>query len=179
MNIRSPVNYFLDINYSNKMVGEPVLMHIPLPSRQTKLESQQQHQQHQQQKHQQHQHQQHQQQQPGRRSRSESRTGLLSSRLESQVERERKVKIERENQLLLKKILDCHHGVDRRRTSSIPPPPSKAPRAPRGRRCFSPIKTSNQVNEARRREKSDYENLILLQKIQNVKPSRLVQKSFQ
>ena len=35
------------------------------------------------------------------------------------------------------------------------------------------------VNEARRREKSDYENLILLQKIQNVKPSRLVQKSFQ
>ena len=39
-------------------------------------------------------------------------------------------------------------------------------------------RTSNQINQKRRKQKTDYENLILLQKIQNVKPSRSVMSSF-
>ena len=39
-------------------------------------------------------------------------------------------------------------------------------------------RTSNQINQKRRKQKTDYENLILLQKIQNVKPSRSVMTSF-
>ena len=31
----------------------------------------------------------------------------------SKQEKERREKIERENEILLRKILDCHHGVDR------------------------------------------------------------------
>merc|ERR1712080_465952 len=34
-------------------------------------------------------------------------------------------RIERENQILLRKILDCHHGVDRGRTSTIPRLPER------------------------------------------------------
>ena len=42
------------------------------------------------------------------------------SRLNGRPEKERLAKIERENQILLQKILDCHLGYDRRRTSHIP-----------------------------------------------------------
>ena len=42
------------------------------------------------------------------------------SRLSGKPEKERREKIERDNQILLKKILDCHHGHDRERTSGIP-----------------------------------------------------------
>ena len=43
-----------------------------------------------------------------------------ASRLTARPERERLAKIERENQILLQKILDCHLGYDRRRTRHIP-----------------------------------------------------------
>ena len=39
-------------------------------------------------------------------------------------------------------------------------------------------KTSNQINNSRQKQKTDYENLLLLQKIQNVKPSNSVRKAF-
>ena len=42
------------------------------------------------------------------------------SRLRGKAEKDRRYKIERENQILLQKILDCHHGHDRERTSGIP-----------------------------------------------------------
>ena len=42
------------------------------------------------------------------------------SRLNGRPEKERLARIERENQILLQKILDCHLGYDRRRTSHIP-----------------------------------------------------------
>ena len=42
------------------------------------------------------------------------------SRLSGKQERDRRDKIERDNQILLRKILDCHHGHDRQRTSAIP-----------------------------------------------------------
>ena len=42
------------------------------------------------------------------------------SRLTGRTEKERLARIERENQILLQKILDCHLGYDRRRTSHIP-----------------------------------------------------------
>ena len=35
------------------------------------------------------------------------------SRFDNKQERERRNKIEKENEILLRKILDCHHGVDR------------------------------------------------------------------
>ena len=38
--------------------------------------------------------------------------------------------------------------------------------------------TSNQINQARRKNQTDYENLLLLQKIQNAKPSNTIYKSF-
>ena len=34
-------------------------------------------------------------------------------KLNLKVEREKRERIERENQILLRKILDCHHGIDR------------------------------------------------------------------
>ena len=63
-----------------------------------------------------------------RRSRSEARwSGSQGerrwssvSRLSGKTEKDRRDKIERENQILLRKILDCHHGHDRGRTSGIP-----------------------------------------------------------
>ena len=42
------------------------------------------------------------------------------SRLSGKPEKERRDRIERDNQILLKKILDCHNGHDRERTSGIP-----------------------------------------------------------
>ena len=45
------------------------------------------------------------------------------SRLTGRTEKERLARIERENQILLQKILDCHLGYDRRRTSHIPRAP--------------------------------------------------------
>ena len=68
----------------------------------------------------------------GRRSRSEVGRGWggwqqgqgarwrSSSRGDRGQERDRREGIERENQILLRKILDCHQGVDRERTSAIP-----------------------------------------------------------
>lgn len=38
--------------------------------------------------------------------------------------------------------------------------------------------TSNQINQQKQKHKRDYENLLLLQKIQNVKPSRNIEASF-
>ena len=38
--------------------------------------------------------------------------------------------------------------------------------------------TSNQINQQRRKNQTDYENLLLLQKIQNAKPSKTVAKGF-
>ena len=38
--------------------------------------------------------------------------------------------------------------------------------------------TSNQINQQRRKNQTDYENLLLLQKIQNAKPSKNVAKGF-
>ena len=63
-----------------------------------------------------------------RRSRSEVRwtarrpgqRWTSTSRLNTRPEKERLARIERENQILLQKILDCHLGYDRRRTSHIP-----------------------------------------------------------
>ena len=50
----------------------------------------------------------------GGRERGQGGRGWRSiSRLGGREEREKREKIERENQLLLRKILDCHHGVDR------------------------------------------------------------------
>ena len=46
---------------------------------------------------------------------------------------------------------------------------------------ISPIKqkrTSRQINTKRQKQKTDYENLLLLQKIQNVKPSNSVRNAF-
>ena len=42
------------------------------------------------------------------------------SRLSGKQEKDRRDQIERDNQILLSKILDCHHGHDRERTSGIP-----------------------------------------------------------
>ena len=42
------------------------------------------------------------------------------SRLSGKQEKDRRDQIERDNQILLRKILDCHHGHDRERTSGIP-----------------------------------------------------------
>ena len=42
------------------------------------------------------------------------------SRLSGKQEKDRRDQIERDNQILLRKILDCHHGNDRERTSGIP-----------------------------------------------------------
>lgn len=39
-------------------------------------------------------------------------------------------------------------------------------------------RTSNQINAEKQKHKRDYENLLLLQKIQNVKPSREVAGSL-
>ena len=42
------------------------------------------------------------------------------SRLSGKQEKDKRDQIERDNQILLRKILDCHHGHDRERTSGIP-----------------------------------------------------------
>ena len=42
------------------------------------------------------------------------------SKLSGKQEKDRRDQIERDNQILLRKILDCHHGHDRERTSGIP-----------------------------------------------------------
>ena len=121
-----------------------------------------------------------------RKSRSRSPS---KKRRPNQVEREAQERIDRENRILLKKILEQHHGI--RRSTSIPPPLSSSmthhPR--RQTRGNSEVRTiihqpmnkkatSNQINQSRRKNKQDYENLLLLQKIQNAKPSRTIFKSF-
>ena len=106
------------------------------------------------------------------------------SRFVGSHERQRRDRIERENQILLRKILDCHHGVDRERTSGIPSPSNgEAPRVNTARERENSktprhLRTSNQINTKRVKQKTDYENLLLLQKIQNVKPSSSVRKAF-
>ena len=106
------------------------------------------------------------------------------SRFVGSHERQKRDRIERENQILLRKILDCHHGVDRERTSGIPST-GEAPRLAMARererennRTPAHLRTSNQINTKRVKQKTDYENLLLLQKIQNVKPSSSVRKAF-
>lgn len=106
------------------------------------------------------------------------RQGSLS-RFVGKHEREKRDKIERENQILLRKILDCHHGVDRDRTSVIPSPAEgQKNRRQEPRKTPQHLRTSNQINSKRVKQKTDYENLLLLQKIQNVKPSCSVRKAF-
>ena len=102
----------------------------------------------------------------------------------SAVERERQEAIDRENRILLRKILEQHHGI--RRTSSIPPSrKGNRPMAVEGtREGAAPIPrgrkpTSRQINQQRVKHKTDYENLLLLQKIQNVRPSKSIVASFQ
>ena len=92
--------------------------------------------------------------------------------------RERRDRIERDNQILLRKILDCHHGVDRDRTSNIPTPDGHRRKTEESRRTPRRLATSNQINTKRIKQRTDYENLLLLQKIQNVKPSSSVRKAF-
>ena len=117
------------------------------------------------------------------------------SRLNGRPEKERLARIERENQILLQKILDCHLGYDRRRTSHIP----RAPRTQEirnGNRVYqslyissylisflspdvptsskAPAPTSNQINAKQIKQKTDYENLLLLKKILSAKPSKYV-----
>ena len=111
--------------------------------------------------------------------------GRLSSlsRFVGSHERQKRDQIERENQILLRKILDCHHGVDRGRTSGIPSSgeTSRLNTARERESRKTPTKhlrTSNQINTKRVKQKTDYENLLLLQKIQNVKPSSSVRKAF-
>eukprot|EP00092_Neocalanus_flemingeri_P102139 GFUD01130622.1.p1 GENE.GFUD01130622.1~~GFUD01130622.1.p1 ORF type:complete len:179 (+),score=49.53 GFUD01130622.1:34-570(+) len=135
-----------------------------------------------------------------RRSRSEARwSGKQGerrwssvSRLSGKEEKDRRDKIERENQILLRKILDCHHGHDRDRTSGIPSSgrrsnarglegeqsPRKGVKEGQLTKQNNSRKTSNQINQKRRKQKTDYENLLLLQKIQSAKPSSWVKKSF-
>lgn len=154
-------------------------------------------------------------------------------RFVSKQEKERREKIERENEILLRKILDCHHGVDRseerqicvycmlhvspqrenqrnswfcwqaqrhNESSSTAAKCSPVWRWPENGYVWccaveiiikhvlysdsgklSPIKqkrTSRQINTKRQKQKTDYENLLLLQKIQNVKPSNSVRNAF-
>ena len=100
------------------------------------------------------------------------------SRFVGKHERERRDRIERDNQILLRKILDCHHGVDRDRTSNIPTPDGHRRKTEGSRRTPRRLATSNQINTKRIKQRTDYENLLLLQKIQNVKPSSSVRKAF-
>ena len=100
------------------------------------------------------------------------------SRFVGKHERERRDRIERDNQILLRKILDCHHGVDRDRTSNIPTPDGHRRKTEESRRTPRRLATSNQINTKRIKQRTDYENLLLLQKIQNVKPSSSVRKAF-
>lgn len=103
-------------------------------------------------------------------------------RLASAVEKENQDNIDRENRILLRKILEQHHGIRRHsdipasrrltrsnsatRPSTLAPPSSVGPR------------TSNQINKQRLKHKTDYENLLLLQKIQSAKPSKEIVKSL-
>ena len=104
-------------------------------------------------------------------------------RRQTSVERELQQRIDRENRILLRKILEQHHGV--RRSSAIPPPPRHPTRKkfPESREVtlqkYRNKPTSNQLNQQRWKHKTDYENLLLLQKIQNAKPSKDIEQSFQ
>ena len=106
--------------------------------------------------------------------------GRLSSlsRFVGSHERQKRDQIERENQILLRKILDCHHGLDRERTSGIPSTGEAPAKERESRKTPRHLRTSNQINTKRVKQKTDYENLLLLQKIQNVKPSSSVRKAF-
>ena len=134
-------------------------------------------------------------------------------RRQTSVERENQERIDRENRILLRKILEQHHGV--RRSSAIPPPPNKAhkqkyPLSSTGKyflqqgplTCVDILRwfltyatthkgnqvfdlerhrrkpTSNQINQQKMKHKTDYENLLLLQKIQTARPSRAIEQSF-
>lgn len=107
-------------------------------------------------------------------SRPPTRTRAVSA-----ADRERQENIDRENRILLRKILEQHHGI--RRNSSIPPSTTRGSRksAASTRPSTRTTATSRQINQERSKHKTDYENLLLLQKIQNVKPSRHIVASFQ
>jgi len=111
-----------------------------------------------------------------------SRSPSKKRRPPTQVERENQEKIDRENRILLRKILEQHHGI--RRSKTVPPAPVPTHRVRhKAEADFWPEKsrkkaTSNQINQQRRKNQTDYENLLLLQKIQNAKPSKTVAKGF-
>jgi len=110
-----------------------------------------------------------------------SRSPSKKRRPPTQVERENQERIDRENRILLRKILEQHHGI--RRSTSIPAPAPTNRVRHKAEADFWPEKsrkkaTSNQINQQRRKNQTDYENLLLLQKIQNAKPSTTVAKGF-
>ena len=110
------------------------------------------------------------------RSRTASSSCSLPRRMTT-ADKERQERIDRENRILLRKILEQHHGI--RRQSSIPPPAQTSARNStlmvRSRKNHQ---SSRKINQERIKHKTDYENLILLQKIQNVRPSRDIEHSF-
>ena len=117
------------------------------------------------------------------------------------MEREKRERIERENQILLQKILDCHIGQDRARTSGIPSArrSGRSASLQRGGDCLSllylydqfylppaeypgspdrkPGRSSYTINARQAQLKTDYENLILLKRILSAKPSKAVKIS--
>lgn len=120
---------------------------------------------------------------------SSSVSRSVKRRRQTSVERENQERIDRENRILLRKILEQHHGM--RRSSAIPPPPTRSHKQKYPLSSSSKLggstydldlhrrkPTSNQINQQKWKHKTDYENLLLLQKIQNAKPSRAIEKSF-
>ena len=121
-----------------------------------------------------------------RKKRGQRQISPRRRRRQTSVERETQERIDRENRILLRKILEQHHGV--RRISAIPPPPTRSHKKKyplaSGRDDMVHLDkararpTSNQINQIKAKHKTDYENLLLLQKIQNARPSRTIEASF-
>lgn len=120
-------------------------------------------------------------QSPTRQRSSRSSSMMLPRRLTT-AQKERQDQIDRENRILLRKILEQHHGI--RRQSSIPPKlmrhqsQQQQQHQVMQRRSHKNHQTSRKINQERIQHKTDYENLILLQKIQNVRPSKEIEDSF-
>ncbi|CAG0915931.1 unnamed protein product [Notodromas monacha] len=79
------------------------------------------------------------------------------------------VRIDRDNQILLRKILQCHN-----RPASLPV--RAATRALT--RSANSLSTSKAVTKAKEQRRIDYENFILLKKIQSARPSSEIEESL-